>query len=102
MIKLTPTKLNRLLKGMNNTTSISKNEWNFKSIAGDLYIKLIDNDFVHMQFQDVKKANELIRYKEKLNPFSGKFNFHWDKKTPYDYKIADLCSYLTNLISLEG
>ena len=99
MIKLTPTKLNKLLKGMGNSISISKNEWNFKSIAGELYIKLIDNDFVHMKFQDVKKANEIIRDKERLNPYSGKFNFHWNKKTDYNYKIAELCSYLTNLIS---
>ena len=106
MIKLTAPKLNKLLKGMGNSETISKNEWNFKSIAGNLYIKFLDNDFVHMKFEDPIKANEIIPLNLKLdenkdarlNPFSGKFNFHWDKKISYDYKIAELSSYLTNLI----
>ena len=84
--------------GMGNSERISANEWNFRSIAGELYIKLIDNDFVHMKFKDVKRANEMVIWKERLNPYSGKYNFHWLKKTNYDYKIAELSSYLTNLI----
>lgn len=84
--------------GMGNSQRLSANEWIFKSIAGDLYIKFIDSDFVHMKFKDVTRANEKVRYIERLNQFSGKFNFHWEKKTCYDYKIAELCSYLTNLI----
>ncbi len=102
MIKLTAPKLNKLLKGMGCAVSISKTEWNFNSIAGELYIKFIDNEFVHMKFTDTKLANEKVSYQERLNPFSGKFNFHWDKKTSLDYKIAELCSYLTNLIYYEG
>lgn len=98
MLKLTVSKLNKLLMGMGNSERLSLDEWIFKSIAGDLYIKFIDNEFVHMKFRDVNKANENVRDKERLNQFSGKFNFHWDKKTLYDYKIAELCSYLTNLI----
>jgi len=98
MIKLTAPKLNKLLKGMGCTTRLSSNEWNFNSLAGNLYIKFVDNDFVHMKFKDVAKANEVIRHKARLNPFSGKFNFHWAKDESYDYKIAELCSYLTNLI----
>ncbi len=98
MIKLTKTKLNKLINGMGNSKRLSDSEWMFNSIAGELYIKFIDNDFIHMQFQDVKLANEIVRHKSRLNPFTGKFNFHWLKKTECDYKIAELCSYLTNLI----
>ncbi len=101
MIKLTAPKLNKLLKGMGNSTRLSSTEWNFSSIAGNLYIHFIDNDFVHMKFDDPKRASDTLsnNFKLRLNPFSGKFNFHWDKKTSYDYKIAELCSYLTNLIT---
>jgi hypothetical protein len=97
MIKLTSTKLNKLFTKCYTAKSISKNEWQMNTIGGELYIKLIDNDFVHMKFLEPKKANTThLKNEYRFNPFSGKFNFHWFKKTPYDYKIAELMSYITN------
>lgn len=103
MIRLTPTKLNKLLKEMGCHERISKDEWKFNSIAGVLYIKFIDNDFVHMKFLDKDKANEKLdsTLRKKLTPLSGKYNFHWDKNECFNYKIAELSSYLTNLIYWE-
>jgi hypothetical protein len=97
-MKLTPTKLNRLLTKCYSANRLTVNEWQLNTIGGPLFIKFIDNDFVHMSFLDIQTANANIKDTARLNPYSGKFNFHWLKKEKIDVKIAELTSVLTNIV----
>lgn len=67
--------------------------------AGPLAVSAHDG-WIACRFHDVEraKANPWIAREGRLNPFSGKWNHHWDSKTPIAERIADFARTLAEIL----
>lgn len=55
-------------------------EWTLATKAGPLTLKAVDCEFIHCRFEDVEKAKDHLGHSpnSRLNPYSGKWNWHFD------------------------
>jgi hypothetical protein len=65
--------------------SEGREEYKIKTVVGELFIHIQDN-WVHCCFEDVAAARKHFKidniHQGRLNPFSGKWNWHWFDVNP--------------------
>ena len=83
--------------GASKSVDIFAREWTLQTLAGPMYCDVYDT-WLASRFADVNAAKTTIS-SGSLNPFSGKWNWHYTEPTQYD--IDDLRVQLLRILPVQ-